>query len=127
MRMQSLLFGTIFLVSAGVPAAAQQAEINYPKGSLAIEAIADADYAGAEALLRNEVRVAKGDPARLINHGYVLAKIGRVAEAAKLFQKAAHAEEIELILADGRVLSSRQAATEALQSVAMGGPERDTD
>ncbi len=51
-----------------------------------------------EAQLRKEVRVPRDEPARLINHGHVLAKTGRMAEAAKRFEKAMRAEEVELIL-----------------------------
>lgn len=122
MRVQSLLVVGMLVIPAAAPASPHQSEINYPEGSLAYEAIAAADYSRAELQLRREVRVPKDDPARLINYGHVLAKKGRIAEAAKAFRKAMEADEIELILADGRVMSSREAAQLALQSVAMGGP-----
>lgn len=123
MRAYSLLAASALTFAAASPAMAGDSEINYPKGSLAYDAIAAADYEQAEDRLRKEVRVPRDDPARLINHGYVLAKTGRMAEAAKLFEKASQVEEIELILADGRVMSSREAALKALQSVSVGGPE----
>lgn len=122
MRTGSHLFSIPLLAFAISPAAAQ-AEVNYPNGSLAYEAIAAKDYHRADTQLRKEVRVPKDDPARLINHGHVMAKTGRLADAARLFEKALNAEEIELILADGTVMSSRDAARKALESVSVGGPE----
>ena len=118
-----LLIAASGIALAMSPATAQSNEIGYPSGSLALEAIADADYAAAERKLRGEFRVAEDDPARLINHGYVLAKIGRAADAARMFEKAAAAEDVELLLADGRVMSSREAARRALVGVSIGGPE----
>lgn len=123
MRLQSLLASAALIGAAAVPATAQRAEIGYPKGSLAFEAIAAEDYAAAEVQLSNEVRIPRDDPARLINHGHVLAKTGRMAEAARAYQQALQADEVELILADGRVMNSREAAERALQSVSVGGPE----
>ena len=122
MRVQTL-FASALLIAAAAPAAAEEAEIGYPKGSLAFEAIAAEDYAKAEKQLRKEVRIPRDDPGRLINQGHVLAKTGRIADAAKLFEKAIEADEVELILADGRVMSSREAAERALMSVSVGGPD----
>jgi hypothetical protein len=59
----------------------------------------------------------KDDPARLINYGTVLAKTGRMDEAAKQFKRAMEADEIELILADGRTITSREAAVRALRAL----------
>lgn len=106
------------VVAAGAPAQAQQYEIGYPKGSLAYEDLVSLDYASAERRLRHDMRVPADDPAKLINYGRVLAKTGRTAEAAALFQRALGADEIELILADGNVVSSREAARRALRSLA---------
>jgi len=122
MRTLSSSIVIAFVAAASAPAGAQQAEIGYPKGSLGYKAIAAADYGRAETQLRKEVRIPRDDPGRLINHGYVLAKTGRLAEAAALFRKALEAEDVELILADGRVMNSREAARRALQSVSVGGP-----
>lgn len=97
--------------------AAQDREIGYPAGSLAYNAMVDGDYARAEQQLRRDNRVDRNDPARLINLGQALAKTGRGAEAAILFAQAMRGEEIELVLADGRVMSSREAARRALMTV----------
>ena len=103
-------------------ATAQQSETGYPKGALASEAIAAAEYAKAEAQLREEFRVPRDDPARLINFGHVLLKTGRHAEAARIFRQVEQSEGVELILADGRVMNSREAARRALQAASVGGP-----
>lgn len=110
----------VVLISAlawAAPVAAQESEIGYPAGSLAYDAMISGDYSRAEQQLRNDNRVARNDPARLINLGQVLAKTGRSAEAADLFTQAMNGEEIELILADGRSMSSREAARRALMTL----------
>ena len=117
--MRGHLFSAV-LVSAMIwaaPGAAQQREINYPAGSLAYDAMVNRDYARAEKQLVSESRIDRNDPARLINLGQVLANTGRAAEAARLFEQAMQGEEIELVLADGRVMSSREAARRALMTV----------
>ena len=83
--------------------------------ALGYDAIMAADYAGAEARLRNTTAFAWDDPARLINLGQVMAKTGRMAAATEYFQRAAAVEDCELILADGSVVSSRDAAVQALR------------
>jgi Flp pilus assembly protein TadD len=124
MRFHSIMLA----VAAGCvasAASAQQSETGYPKGALAAEAIAAAEYATAEAQLREEFRVPQDDPGRLINFGHVLLKTGRHAEAAQLFRQASEADNVELILADGRIMGSREAARRALQSTSVGGPFTD--
>lgn len=112
------LAAAVSLVSAlTAPAAAQQAEIGYPRGSLGFEALASADYSKAEQQLRNSA-VRRDDPALLINIGQVYARTGRPAEAAEMFRRAIQAREVVLVLASGRTVSSRDAATRALQSLA---------
>lgn len=111
------------LVAWSGHAHAQDAEIGYPQGSLAYEAITSANYAEAESRLAKESQVRGDDPAYLLNFGHVLAKTGRLAEAAAMFERAARARDVNLVLADGRVMSSREAARRALQSVSVGGPE----
>lgn len=101
----------------GAPGAAQEREIGYPAGSLAYDAMVDRDYARAEKQLLSDNRVAKNDPARLINLGQVFAKTGRGPEAARMFEQAMQGEEIELVLANGQVMSSREAARRALMSL----------
>ena len=60
-------------------------------------------------------RVNRNDPARLINLGQAYARTGRTAEAAQLFLTAMESrDQIDLILADGKVMNSREAAKQAL-------------
>lgn len=98
-------------------AAADPGEIGYPKGSLGFNALVEADYSTAESQLRAKNRVARNDPARLINLGVVLARTGRSDQAARLFERAMEAEEVELILANGEQLSSREAARRAMRAL----------
>lgn len=117
MRGSILGIAMVSAVAWAAPSAAQEQEIGYPAGSLAYNAMVNGDYARAEQQLRRSKQVARNDPARLINLGQVLAKTGRTAEAANLFAQAMQGEEIELVLADGRVMSSREAARLALGTV----------
>lgn len=96
------------------PVGAEPSELDYPKGSLGFAALMNADYATAEVQLRNSRGVARNDPARLINLGVLLARTGRRTEGISLLEDAARAEEVELVLSDGRIISSRQAARLAL-------------
>lgn len=123
MRAKALLTLGSGLLLWSAQAQAQEAEIGYPQGSLAYEAITAANYDAAESRLSKEMRVKRDDPALLLNYGHVLAKKGRLADAAKMFERAAEARDIKLVLADGRVMSSREAARRALQRVSVGGPE----
>ncbi|HUE78653.1 MAG TPA: tetratricopeptide repeat protein [Sphingomicrobium sp.] len=110
-----MLFGAAMFASPAT--AADPAEIGYPKGSLGFNALVEADYSTAESQLRANKRVAKNDPARLINLGVVLAKTGRAEQAARLFERAMAADEVELILASGEQVSSRDAARRAMRAL----------
>jgi len=116
--MRTLLIGlTAATVAFAAPAAAQSAELNYPKGSLGYDALVRADYATAEAQLHADRGVAPSDPARLINLGQVYALTGRVLEARRMFRQALNVEDVELVLADDRVMGSRDAARAALRAM----------
>ena len=108
----------ILLLCAAIAAsaAAQQPEINYPAGSLGYNAILNADYDTAERQIRSS-GLSKYDPARALNLGYVLAKKGRADLAERHFLRVLAAEEAELILADGRTISSHEAADKALAAL----------
>ena len=59
-------------------------------------------------------QVSKHDPARLLNLGRAYARIGQTDQAAGYFKAAMQAREsVELVLADGRVMNSKDAAREA--------------
>lgn len=113
--------GAIAIATFGLalssPAAAQQAEIGYPAGSLGFDAIMKSDLATAERQLR-ESGLSKYDAARSLNLGYVLAKTGRTEQAARQFVRVLQEDEVELILADDSSLSSHLAARRALAALA---------
>lgn len=103
-------------VALSSPAAAQQAEIGYPAGSLGFEAIMKSDFATAERQIRGS-GLSEYDAGRSLNLGYVLAKTGRTEQAAKLFMQVLAEDEVELILADDSSISSHDAARRALAAL----------
>lgn len=105
------------LLLAGAATAQEPGEINYPKGSLGYDALVAADYETAEEQIRSAEGVSKRDPARLINLGLVLARKGDTERANVMFQRAMTADEVMIILADGREMSSYEAARLAQQSL----------
>ncbi len=106
-----------FVAVAAVPVAAAPAEIDYPRHSLGFAAMMARDYVTAEAQLRALNGVEADDPARLINLGQLLIRTGRQAEGAALLDQARKGEDIELVLANGRTMFSRDVARRALASV----------
>jgi Flp pilus assembly protein TadD len=114
----------LFILALGTaamagPAVADEREIEYSEGALGFSAIMSGDYQAAEAQLAT-YKAHKDDPARLINHGFVLAKMGQRDQAAKKFQRAIAVDNVELILADGEVADSRDVAARALMSLQSG-------
>jgi len=116
--MRAFLIGlSAATVAFAAPASAQSSELNYPKGSLGYEALLRADYRTAEAQLRADRGIAQTDPARLINFGRVYAMTGRIIEARRMFRQALLVEDVELVLADDRVIGSHDAARAALRGL----------
>ena len=111
MRFPALLLATALFAA---PASAQ--EMDYAPGALGYAALKAGDLSTAERQLRTSPADAN-DPARLINLGQVFARQGRHAEAADLFRRAKTLEDSELVLADGAVMSSREAARRALRAI----------
>jgi len=106
----------IALALAAVPslAPAQAVESGYPRGSLAVAAIEQGDWARAETLL-NAARVSREDPAWLINLGQVYMHTGRQAEALSLWRAALQStRHVEVETLSGRLVSTRQIARDAL-------------
>lgn len=117
---KKILFAAVAVIMMTGSATAEPGEINYPKGSLGYDALLAADYETAEAQIRSAEGVSKRDPARLINLGLVLARTGQTERAALLFQRAMTADEVTIILADGREMSSYEAARLAQKSLMSG-------
>lgn len=111
------IFTAVALASA-TSAPAQQREVEYPRGSLAYEALMSNDLSRAERELRADDRVMHDDPARLLNFGFIYQKTGRDDLARKMFEKVLSKDDVELVLSDGRTMSSRSAARVALNGLA---------
>lgn len=93
-------------------------EIGYKEGALGYAALTSGEYSRAEAQLNRLDGVTKDDPARLINLGQVYAKTGRYEEARRAYIAAMQADKaFDVVLSDGRVLSSRDAARMALSKL----------
>lgn len=118
--MTKFLLMSVALAAVAVPASAQDREIEYPNGSLAYDALIAADYATAEKQLRADRGVLHNDPAKLINLGLVMAKTGRVKDARESFKMALAEEEVELVMADGRIMGSHDVALEGLAMIKSG-------
>ena len=92
-------------------------EVEYPRGALGYDALVSRDLATAEAQLRAGRGTSWNDPARFINYGQVMARTGRTDEAAALFKRAMTFDDVELVLADGSIMTSRDAAAKALKQL----------
>lgn len=99
-------------------APASKGEIGYPKGSIGYDALVAGDNQRAISQILSSDRVSPRDPAKLINLGQAYARTGRIAEAAELFTIAMQSREtVELVLADGRIMNSKEAARQALSGL----------
>lgn len=93
-------------------------EIGYSHGSLGYDALVAGDNERAIAQILAEARIDRNDPARMINLGQAYARTGRTGEAAELFKAVIKSrDEVDLILADGSVMSSKDAAAKALSKL----------
>lgn len=115
--MKALALGFALALVAAPAAAQERGELDYRLGALGYDALVSGDYATAEKQLRNADPMIADDPARLINLGQVLARTGRLAEAAELFRRAKALEDGEVVLANGEAIGSREAARRALRSL----------
>lgn len=92
-----------------------QQEVGYDRGALAYEALMAGNNTAALAKLEAATGDEANDPARQINLGRAYARVGRFADAEKMFKAAATSREpLMLVLADGRVINSAAAARQAL-------------
>ena len=90
-------------------------EQGYQRGALGVAAIDRGDWAAAETQLSELRGIRSDDPARLINLGKVYAETGRVGDAVTVWRLAlASKQQVEVITAEGRVVSTDQLVREAL-------------
>ena len=92
-------------------------EIGYPQGSLGYDALVEANYKTAERQILSDSLIAKNDPAKLVNLGQIYWKTGRSDMAIRVLEAALRSEEVELILANGGTIGSREAARKLLASI----------
>ncbi|WP_417620138.1 tetratricopeptide repeat protein [Parasphingorhabdus sp.] len=103
----------------GAPAIAQESgEIGYAKGALGYDALVAGDNEIALQQLEMAEKVDANDPARLINLGQVYVRMGRTGDAARMFMAAMQSDRnFDLVLSNGTVVNSRDAADQALQNL----------
>jgi len=103
----------------GTPAIAQDSgEIGYAKGALGYDALVAGQNEIALQQLEAAEKVDANDPARLINLGQVYVRMGRTGDAARMFMAAMKSNRhFDLVLANGTVVDSRDAANQALQNL----------
>ena len=115
--MKLLLTGALVTGLMGFAAHAQPTmniETAYPKGSIGYEALVTGDNARAVSQILASAQVSRHDPAKLINLGHAYARMGRMAEASALFTVVMQSRDsVDLVLADGRVMNSKEAARKA--------------
>lgn len=115
--MKTLLLGA--LVAGSLVGAAQAepnsaGEVAYPKGSIGYEALMRGDNERAITQITTSEQVSRHDPAKLLNLGRAYARMGKTEEAAGLFMAALQSREtVDLVLADGRIMNSKDAARKA--------------
>lgn len=117
--MHKTLIAAAALVGMAGAAQAQQAqEIGYAAGSLGYQAMVDGNYEDALVQLQMSEEALGEDPAHMINLGSAYAQLGRIDAAAAMYTAALEAEDsFDIVLANGEVMSTREAARRALRSL----------
>lgn len=106
----ALVAGTMLSAAHAEPTS----EISYPKGSIGYEALMRGDNERAISQIMTNEQVSKHDPAKLLNLGRAYARMGKSEEAAGYFLAAMQSREsVDLVLADGRIMNSKDAARQA--------------
>lgn len=118
-RIVSLVVAAATLGAVAAPAMAQQpAEVGYQPGALGVSAILQGNYSQAEAQLAALQGVQSDDPARLLNLGQVYQRTGRMDEAAAAYRAARDSRHpFDVVLASGKVMSTRDVALIALKRI----------
>ena len=115
--MKLLLTGALVTGLMGVAAHAQPTmniETAYPKGSIGYEALVKGDNERAVSQILASAQVSRHDPAKLLNLGHAYARLDRMDEASALFTVVMQSRDsVDLVLADGSVMNSKEAARKA--------------
>lgn len=112
MAIKSLAAAAVLLWTSA--ASAQVTVVGYAPNGLAAQEIMFGDYSAAEREIRSG-DMPKFDPARQINLAVVLAMTGRTSEAEKIFQRVLVQDPVDVVVASGKVTSSRDAAQRGLK------------
>ena len=108
----------LLIVSAPALVAPAEGEIGYSQGTLGYDALMAGDNETAVKQLETAEGISENDPARLINLGQAYARTGRTGEAAEMFMTAINSKHsFALVLSDGTVIDSREAAKLALNNL----------
>lgn len=107
------------LIATAAPVLAQpNIEIGYDRGSLGYEALISNQNDLALDQLTKSRKVPNSDPAKLINLGRAYQRAGDLYLAEQSFMAALNCkDEMDLVLSDGREMSSRKAARLALKQM----------
>ncbi len=97
---------------AALPASAQSGAVR-----VAHDALAQGDYARAEAVLTAEQRIFPNSPEVLVNLAAVYARTGRVQQAAALYRQILARQDMLLDASADRTVSSHAVATAGLRRV----------
>lgn len=118
-KLMSVLVGAAIACSPSLAFADEaKTEIGYSKGSLGYEALISGQTLQAISQLQDAKAELGDDPARLINLGSAYARVGEYEQARRMFKAAANGpDSFDLVLADGRVMNSRDAARLAMSSL----------
>ncbi len=88
--------------------------------TIGYEALMRGDNERAVSQILNSNKISRDDPAKLLNLGRAYARMGRTEEAAVMFAAAMKSKDsVDLVLADGRVMNSKDAARKAYANLQM--------
>jgi Tfp pilus assembly protein PilF len=103
------------MISVSTQAKEPKGEVGYQTGELGYDALMAGDNQRAAQQILAHADENTSDPAKLLNLGRAYQRMGRNADAIRMFQSAITSRDIfDVELADGTIMSSREAAKIAL-------------
>ena len=110
--------GALAALSLAAPALAENAEINYPKGSLGFAELVAGDNDGAIRSMKADTNIAHDDPARLLNLGLAYERSGDFPMAQTYYSAViSRTRPTQLVLSNGLVVDSHALAAGGLNRV----------